>query len=62
MERWKAFLDSLDTPGGHIFLLSTLAGVLGIAVLCGHKEAIEPARTVLDVVLYAMKGGTSNKP
>ena len=24
MERWKQFLDSLNTPGGHIFVLTVL--------------------------------------
>lgn len=61
MNSWGAFLDSLDTPGGHILILLLL---LAAGIVSGHMELTTAAMTALFVVLrgavsnYTRKNGT----
>ncbi len=58
MHTWKAFLDSLDTPGGHIFILVILVAALGVALTVGASIAeafMAAAFTALMVVLRGQK-------
>ncbi len=63
MEPWKTFLDSMDTPGGHILLAISL-GVFGIGVtmVAEHYQFVETAKAAatltgfLQVAGYAMRG------
>ena len=63
MYNWKAFLDSLDTPGGHIFILLMLVGA-SVAALANKVPAAEPlavaAGTALMVVLRGQKRNNGN--
>jgi hypothetical protein len=56
MNKFKAFLDAIDCPGGHIVILVTL-GVLGVVcVWLGHTDAAKPLLEALPIAFYAMRG------
>ena len=45
---WERFLDSLDTPGGHILVLLTL---LGVGIVAGVNDLMIAAMGALFAVL-----------
>ena len=58
MNLWEKFLDSLDTPGGHIFVLLIL---LGIGHTTGHMELTAAAMGALFVVLRTTQSNHSRQ-
>lgn len=60
MYNWKAFLDSLDTPGGHIFILVMLVGA-SVAALASAVSAAEPlAAATFAALMVALRGQKRN--
>ena len=60
MNSWKNFLDSLDTPGGHIFILLGLVGA-SLAALAQEVAAAEPLAAAAGAALmFALRGQRRN--
>lgn len=54
MTRWQQFLDSLNSDGGHIFLLLALA----VAMTVMHGQSVEKFQgEVVGGLLVALRGG-----
>jgi hypothetical protein len=54
MNSWQKFLDSLNTDGGHIFLLLCLA----VALTLMHGQSVEKFQgEVVGGLLVALRGG-----
>lgn len=58
MKTWQAFLDSLNTSGGHIFVLLVIAGACGIAYTRGIVGAGAVGGAAVSTLYYAMRGGS----
>lgn len=57
---WKDFLDTLNTPGGHILILLCVIGIFTSLGLHYHYDpAIVVSRDCMAVLLYAMRGDRS---
>jgi hypothetical protein len=60
MNTWKAFLDSLDTPGGHVFILLMLV-VVSVGALAAEVPAAEPVAVAAGAALMvALRGQKRN--
>lgn len=61
MTKLRAFLDAIDTPGGHILMCIAL-GLTGVAVAVrGHEMAAAGLLGFLQAAALAMRGnGKSN--
>jgi hypothetical protein len=57
---WRNFLDSLDTPGGHIFMLVLLMSVGAGIVLLRIDYGKEILAGSFGALLYSMRGQVSN--
>lgn len=60
MKRWEVFVDSLNTPGGHILvglLILTAAVVLMLWTSLDYAETI--AGSALTIITMAMRGWKS---
>ena len=43
MNRWQAFLDSLTTPGGRMFITLTMIAVIMTLAFVMHESGHDPA-------------------
>lgn len=63
MNPWKEFLNSLDTPGGHVLILLVGLGLLFAASKTGWAPADKYVGEVVGALLYALKGDrTGSQP
>jgi hypothetical protein len=60
MKKWKEFLDTLNTPGGHVFILLFCSTGLLFAVWKGLPKADALLGEAFAVLLYAMRGEKTN--
>lgn len=55
MEKWQDFLDSLDSPGGHVLIMLTL--LVGVSVLLAFGFKVEAhLETLMALLAYALRG------
>lgn len=57
---WERFLDSLDTPGGHIFTLVVLAVLCGAVAFAGYAKAEEAFMLAFGALLTVLRTAQSN--
>lgn len=61
MKHWHDFLDSLDSDGGHIFLLLMLMGVGMIGLRFNVAKAEDILTGAFGALLMSLKNAGSNK-
>lgn len=60
MGRWRHFLDSLDSDGGHIFVLLVLIAAGGTLTHLGHMDGSSIVAGAFGALLLALKNAGSN--
>lgn len=56
MDRWRKFLESLDTPGAHMIVLLQLMILLFLAQRLGWQSAERFEGEVIGALLMGLKG------
>jgi hypothetical protein len=59
LQKWQQFLDTLDSTGGHIFLLSLAIAALLIAQAFHWQSSERTLGEFTGALLYALKGSPS---
>lgn len=57
---WRDFIDSIDTPGGHIVVLLLIVSGAGIAVQSGVEDLRYIMHEAFGALLLACKGAAKN--
>lgn len=60
MNTWRAWLDSLDTPGGHIVLLVFVLVLLMLATVWKIQGIDKFMGEAFGALLYSLRGTISN--
>ena len=60
MSNWKDFLDSLDTPGGHIAVLLLLVIASGTLLALGVADSKEALTLSFGALLAVLRGSVTN--